>query len=1077
MDAVDAAIQQASAELDAARQFEAHVRAEIAADARLPSWSGLSAETRAKLLPSASDAESTNVAPFAGGESVPLGQRAVAVAQAARLLDSARQSAAGLQAGLRSSLAAAALAIEDVSVLHAALCRSERALERVDDVVELRACTSDIASALRVGDAEAAALAIQRFRGVAQTLPVAPDDRQRVSDAERRVVKDTRDALQLAVENGDEAAVSRQCRVLAVLGRGAEGLEIFISHFRARLRAGLPAAALAAIRGGSAGGIGSAGRIGGGDGDGDSGGRGDAEAAAALGRGTSVLSEEKDLIRAWKEWSDSASLGPAVAEAPAVAINVASAVFATAMRAVQAAGSFVAATFDEPSSQTASPDSADAEATTPARADPRGAGRAAGDLWRPLPGRRGEGSRLLAAAAAAEAAAPAALATRLLATSEAVTGLVIGRAGLQSVLKDAASVAGAGLNPCLAFAEAAEAPDAGPMEGGRAGCMWVALGRRLDGLVAGSARSGAQSAGAAAAEGSGIAALGAALDAAVMALQRGTRFRTLLLERAARACDGAGASLGAQGGSAGASPRGARGSRVWALRFVEERCRALVAACDECVAVIVPLEKLQLEVGLARVAALETAAGVSPSSTSLVEDAAWVARQSLGRAASSGDPVVLARVARAVADAWQDGLRNGLRQRARALLGERGQAMPLRVRGSRGSGHSGARAGGAADGALRSPVGAAAAMAAVVSTATGAVASTAKAAAAVSGRAAASAPADDDNDSLVPVAESDADVVSAVRQAAWAMAAAALDAHRGSEGPQGASSAPPADVDPLARVGPEQAAAAATLNAMAAAAAEARAMAAWVREQGSSEPMRLLWEASADAAAEAAGGPLAAGSVPQVEAAALAMEKAASSLAEAGKVALQRLCATLSPALRATTMPLAGSAPLVRYDVDTVGFGDSDEGRPFAQEVIGGLRRIMSPWAVLLSDDVARDCSVVIGGFICKRLLDAVSRRKVSASGALRIEQDAGDLAALLESFGGLKARAKAVRLLQAARLLSSDNLEDAAEEWAVSCSRLTLEEAAALLRLRTDMEGSADSDAVGAALATAEAMVRLARA
>ena len=304
------------------------------------------------------------------------------------------------------------------------------------------------------------------------------------------------------------------------------------------------------------------------------------------------------------------------------------------------------------------------------------------------------------------------------------------------------------------------------------------------------------------------------------------------------------------------------------------------------------------------------------------------------------------------------------------------------------------------------------------------------------------------------------------------MAAAALDEHHASAGPDKGSSALPADADPLARIGPEQAAAAATLNAMEAAAAEARAMAVWVREQGSAGPMRLLWEASADAAAEGAGGPLAAGAVPQVEAAAQAMERAATSLAEAGKVALQRLCATLSPALRATTMPLAGTAPLVRYDIDDARFRNSDEGRPFAQEVLGGLRRVMSPWAVLLSDDVARDCSVVIGGLICKRLLDAVSRRKVSASGALRIEQDAADLATLLETFGGLKARAKAARLQQAARLLSSDNLEDAAEEWAVSCSRLTLEEAAALLRQRTDMDGSADSDAVGAALATAAAVV-----
>jgi len=1009
--ALDAAIHGAVAELAAARSHEETVRGALVRDARPVRWEALPEHERDALLgkgPRRSAAFSD-----AG---VPLGHRAAAVAEAMRAVEDAAEGAAGLRARLRGPLTTAARAMHHIAVLHAALSRSEKALERVEDVVELRSCTADIARSLSRGEAEAAALAIQRFHGVAKTLPVAPEDRERVREAEKQVVAETRASLRRAMESGDEEAVSTGCRVLAVLGRGAEGVVLFASRLRERLRAGLPAAVAAAC------GVESA-----------------DPAALALGAppvvGSAALlgARDAELVAAWAAWYARTGAGAAVAGSAVRAVNAASAAFAAAIREVQGAGAVVTAAFDEPGP-----------------GDDEG-----GSDWAVRTGVRGEGSRLVAGAAAVEAAAAAAAAIAAVAGSEGVMSLVGARSAVQEAVRDAASTAGAGLHPCLAFAQAATEDGATEDEGGAGGCVWVDLARRLgpsdptDG-------------------GSPLERLGSALDGLSLALRRATRFRSLLLGRVA------GAS-----GAAGPGPAGA----AWSLRFVESQCGPLVRACNDCASMASTLERLQLEVGLARVAAVEAPEGVEPARTSLVEDAVWVVRQSLARASSTGEPAVLGTVAKASAEAWAQGLRGGLQLRVEAALGKRQQGMPARAprHGAAGAGAKGAGPGtpgrrGGGHGAVSAAAGAGAATPTRSST----MGAMAAAAASVWQSPGAQSAAE-----ALPLAETGDDVVTCVREHLWVLADGALAARAAEragdeadgEGEEGGAGGDEDDgagaLDDavalhcaLRRASSEQVAAAAAINAVYEAEEAAAGLAAWVRAQAGDGDgsLHLLMRASLDSGKAA---------VSPVEHAARALDDAAAAMAELRRSAIARLCAAMSPALRSATIPLAGAAAQVRYDDDAAPSSaeDSVASSAFASGVLGALARALAPWRALLRPAAAQDCVCTVARFVCGRVLDTALRRDVTGSGAVRLDRDARLLAATLERMGGLKARTHASSLLQAARILCCDSVEEAAEEWALDGERLGQDRAAAIIRRRADMAGAADSARVAAALSAAAAV------
>jgi hypothetical protein len=385
-----------------------------------------------------------------------------------------------LRKELLESLSAADEAIRELGVLHAARLRVESALERVDDVVDLRSCTADVAVSVRTGDLEAAALAIQRFRAISATLPVAEEDRARVDQAEEAISVKCRAALGSAMERGDSDGVRHGCRVLSLLGRGAEGLSRFIAYLRESIRAELPSALVKAS------GV-------------------DAE---ALPVGGTVASSAAEMGACWREWYAKTGITDRISEVPATGVNIVSAAMGLGVALLQRVAAFVADSFD--SSAISKSEAARSTKTF--------------QVWSVQPGMEGEGTRLISAAVLFECGAAAAECIDLVGATSPVTSLVGARSILLEVSREVDVDAGIGLCPSLALVS--HAVDGEEGEGGAAGCMWLDLSRKFAEVPGGVAVDGSQV--------PSIAVLPPTLDTLTLLLARQAKFRSLIVSRVSR---------------------------------------------------------------------------------------------------------------------------------------------------------------------------------------------------------------------------------------------------------------------------------------------------------------------------------------------------------------------------------------------------------------------------------------------------------------------------------------------------------------------------------------------------------------
>lgn len=171
-------------------------------------------------------------------------------------LDGAALDARALVESLASLHATAEAAVSRVRALDATRGLLQGALERVDDLLDLRACLAGLASASATGDREAAALNVSRFRAIARTLPVPEGEVALVATAEASLLAAVTADFDAAVseqqalsaapppEGGGaeararvEAAITKCCQLLSLLGRGGVGVQRYAAYVKATLSA------------------------------------------------------------------------------------------------------------------------------------------------------------------------------------------------------------------------------------------------------------------------------------------------------------------------------------------------------------------------------------------------------------------------------------------------------------------------------------------------------------------------------------------------------------------------------------------------------------------------------------------------------------------------------------------------------------------------------------------------------------------------------------------------------------------------------------------------------------------------
>ena len=138
-----------------------------------------------------------------------------------------------------------------------------QALDRVEDITDLRQCLAGVGSELDGGDFEAAAFHIRRFRGIERLLPVPESDVAVMRDAEKRlldaVTRDFDAAIAATATDGTAAAavsspaapltslalsstIARCCQLMTLLGHSSMGLHRFAAYLKQAMRVSASAA-------------------------------------------------------------------------------------------------------------------------------------------------------------------------------------------------------------------------------------------------------------------------------------------------------------------------------------------------------------------------------------------------------------------------------------------------------------------------------------------------------------------------------------------------------------------------------------------------------------------------------------------------------------------------------------------------------------------------------------------------------------------------------------------------------------------------------------------------------------------
>lgn len=123
----------------------------------------------------------------------------------------------------------------------------QHTLDRVEDLLDLKACTAGVTSALESADLDSAALCIKRFHGVARVLPVPAHDVALMQAAEASLMDTLAALFDAAISraaagsgssgSGSDATIARCCGYMSLLGHASMGVDRYTRFACAAARA------------------------------------------------------------------------------------------------------------------------------------------------------------------------------------------------------------------------------------------------------------------------------------------------------------------------------------------------------------------------------------------------------------------------------------------------------------------------------------------------------------------------------------------------------------------------------------------------------------------------------------------------------------------------------------------------------------------------------------------------------------------------------------------------------------------------------------------------------------------------
>ncbi len=191
------------------------------------------------------------------------------------------------------------------------------------------------------------------------------------------------------------------------------------------------------------------------------------------------------------------------------------------------------------------------------------------------------------------------------------------------------------------------------------------------------------------------------------------------------------------------------------------------------------------------------------------------------------------------------------------------------------------------------------------------------------------------------------------------------------------------------------------------------------------------------------------------------------------------LAARLTPRLRSALNVFEGASALVQYELSEAAFAAAAGGaHAFATEFLPVLSAMLAPLQYALTPSLAAALLLKVATYVAKQLEPRIRRKKFNLLGALQFEADVRALAGFFAARAGRRARERFARLAAIAALLACETPQEAADALRAVAgagaggaaaaaaaggagalaagARLSADDAAAVLRQRTDLEAGA---------------------
>eukprot|EP01138_Halocafeteria_seosinensis_P003285 gb/GECG01003360.1/.p1 GENE.gb/GECG01003360.1/~~gb/GECG01003360.1/.p1 ORF type:complete len:883 (+),score=147.36 gb/GECG01003360.1/:1-2649(+) len=126
-------------------------------------------------------------------------------------------------------------AISRIKVLDAIQRNAKTTLARIDDILELQKCTSEVKHAIQEGDIATAAENIRTFRKIETRLPIDEQEKQEMRDYEKQIISAIMSNMEEASHFMKAEEVTNCCRRLAQLGCANFGWQKLANFLRVQL--------------------------------------------------------------------------------------------------------------------------------------------------------------------------------------------------------------------------------------------------------------------------------------------------------------------------------------------------------------------------------------------------------------------------------------------------------------------------------------------------------------------------------------------------------------------------------------------------------------------------------------------------------------------------------------------------------------------------------------------------------------------------------------------------------------------------------------------------------------------------